>query len=840
MSAIALACGDDATGDASATMGSSGGVTDGSATASTTMGASASASASATETGGGSESMSASESGAMTTSTSSGTTGQTTGMMTDGTTSGGTDSTGGSSGTTGGLGPCKSSMECMEGEVCAAGVCVPGEGLCDDYGDCQGDTFCCKVDCLPPGEDQGVCIPYGLDPEGEVNEKCVGDIQIGLFEPGIQCEWTAPPPGDPYPGHVNVLTSPLVADLPNNGEGPTEIIFVTYNYTDGGAQSGYGSSPSYYGVIRIVDGRTCQQIGIVHDPNNKMIAASPPAIGDLDGDGIVEIVTHRASTGVIAFKWNDNNKAYETMWVQTNTNIVNQTRWDGPSIHDLDDDGFPEVISGSAVFAGVDGARLNVGQMIPGAGAGVIPVLADVDGDGDIELIAGAVHRWNVGTDKWEYAYPGAPANRHYAVADFGTPGVMPSDFDPTKLDGIAEIVSVGSGVVRLHTLEGQLLLQGAISGGGPPTIGDFDNDGFPEIAAAGGTYYAVYDLECKNAGPGCQGNYIRWQKQSQDASSATTGSSIFDFEGDGQAEAVYADECYTRVYEGPTGEVLYSAYRSSCTWYENPVVADVDNDQNTEIVVPSNANCNVNCPSIDPIHRGIRCESGDECPSGNCDSGFCRCVNNMECPSEHVCTTPLGGTPGTGNTCRAQRPNGAKKTGIRVLRDRLDRWASSRGVWNQHAYAVTNANDDCTIPKTSEWTPNHLVPGLNNFRQNAQGEVGAEAQPDITSEFKVPYCEYDGAVTTLHAEVCNRGLKTVGAGLNTAFYGGDPEMLLCVATYDQNLEAGECVIVSCDVMGEVMGKVHVEGNDDGMGGKTTVECIDTNNGDIIDPISCG
>ena len=63
-------------------------------------------------------------------------------------------------------------------------------------------------------------------------------------------------------------------------------------------------------------------------------------------------------------------------------------------------------------------------------------------------------------------------------------------------------------------------------------------------------------------------------------ASSATTGSSIFDFEFDGQAEAVYGDECFTRVYEGKTGEVLYSSYRTSCTWYENPIVADVDNDR--------------------------------------------------------------------------------------------------------------------------------------------------------------------------------------------------------------------------------------------------------------------
>jgi hypothetical protein len=394
----------------------------------------------------------------------------------------------------------------------------------------------------------------------------------------VQCEWTAPPANDPYLNHRNVLTTPLAAPLPHLGMDSTELVIVTYNFSDGGAQSGYGSDPNYFGVIRILDTRTCSQLETIHDPNNKMIGATPPAIGDLDGDGTPEIVTHRAGTGIIAFKWDG--AKYATFWTALNTGVVNQIRWDGPSIHDLDNDGLPEVISASAVFDGATGERLNPGQLLPGAGAGVIPVLGDVDNDGNIDIIAGSVWRWNIGMSKWEMAYVGAPNNRHYGYADFGTPGAMPADFDATKLDGKAEIVSVGNNLVRLHTLSGQLILSAAIGSGGPPTVGDFDKDGFPEIAAAGGTSYVVYDLDCKNGGPGCAGINIRWTRPSQDASSATTGSSIFDFEFDGQAEAVYGDECFARVYEGKTGEVLYSAYRTSCTWYENPIVADVDNDR--------------------------------------------------------------------------------------------------------------------------------------------------------------------------------------------------------------------------------------------------------------------
>lgn len=508
--------------------------------------------------------------------TTDGTTTAVSASTTDASTGSTTDPGGSSTGDPGDS--CSKSSDCPEGQVCAAGTCVPFNGDCVSNKDCHGDTYCCSKNCLPNGEMPGACIDFGTEPEGDAHEDCEGLVPVGLFQPDVQCEWTAPPANDPYLNHRNVLTTPLAAPLPHLGMDSTELVIVTYNFSDGGAQSGYGSDPNYFGVIRILDTRTCSQLETIHDPNNKMIGATPPAIGDLDGDGTPEIVTHRAGTGIIAFKWDG--AKYATFWTALNTGVVNQIRWDGPSIHDLDNDGLPEVISASAVFDGATGERLNPGQLLPGAGAGVIPVLGDVDNDGNIDIIAGSVWRWNIGMSKWEMAYVGAPNNRHYGYADFGTPGAMPADFDATKLDGKAEIVSVGNNLVRLHTLSGQLILSAAIGSGGPPTVGDFDKDGFPEIAAAGGTSYVVYDLDCKNGGPGCAGINIRWTRPSQDASSATTGSSIFDFEFDGQAEAVYGDECFARVYEGKTGEVLYSAYRTSCTWYENPIVADVDNDR--------------------------------------------------------------------------------------------------------------------------------------------------------------------------------------------------------------------------------------------------------------------
>jgi hypothetical protein len=393
------------------------------------------------------------------------------------------------------------------------------------------------------------------------------------------------------------------------------------------------------------------------------------------------------------------------------------------------------------------------------------------------------------------------------------------------------------------------------IESGGPPTIGDFDNDGFPEVAIAGATRFRVFDFDCKNGGAGCESPFVRWSQLSQDASSRQTAASIFDFDGDGKAEAIYADECFLRVYDGVNGDVLFSAFRTSGTWLENPVVADVDKDDNTEIVVNSASyvecpatqvpGANVGKPYVDPLHKGARCDDDTGCAGGAmCMEGFCRCGSDAQCDAGSTCVAPAAGTPGTGNVCRATHPNTPDTAGgIRVLKDRLDRWASSRPLWNQHAYSITNINDDGTIPKLSDWKQNWKQPELNNYRANVQGAAGFADYPDITGslyEDKVCVASAEGGVT-LTATVCNRGKKAVGADMPATFYKGEASAgeILCVSYTQGPVPVGGCLDVSCDVKDIVSGKVTMVVNDDGKGNKTTVECNSDNNTDSVDIKKC-
>jgi hypothetical protein len=148
------------------------------------------------------------------------------------------------------------------------------------------------------------------------------------------------------------------------------------------------------------------------------------------------------------------------------------------------------------------------------------------------------------------------------------------------------------------------------------------------------------------------------WVKQTVDCSSAGTGSSLFDFNGDGKAEVIYTDEYTFHIYEGATGNVLFETCNTSGTLSEYPLVADVDNDGEADIVVPSNA-------------------------------------------------------------CATSCTDGTKTSGIRIFGSANGDWVRTRRVWNQHAYAITNTGEDGAIPKVepTNWTQ----PGLNNFRLNRQ-----------------------------------------------------------------------------------------------------------------------
>jgi hypothetical protein len=289
-------------------------------------------------------------------------------------------------------------------------------------------------------------------------------------------------------------------------------------------------------------------------------------------------------------------------------------------------------------------------------------------------------------------------------------------------------------------------------------------------------------------------------------------------------------------------------------------VIADVDKDDATEIVVNnamavgcSDARTQIaptNMPYVDPLDPGVHCTDNTDCvPGGKCTAGFCRCTGATDCDTGLSCVAPPAKSVNVpnppmasdGNVCRATNPNTTtSKGGIRILKDRLDRTASSRSLWNQDAYSITNINDDGTIPKSSAWLPNWKQAGMNNYRMQKQGAAGAQDAPDLTGKLDPQAaCVVDGATITLTGKVCNRGSKAVGADMPVTFYDENNKVLCVSHTLTPVKGKNDCQPVSCQIKDKVMGQITMKVNDDNGGGQTAKECNPNNNTDTVTIDGC-
>lgn len=395
--------------------------------------------------------------------------------------------------------------------------------------------------------------PFEPDPSCEVVDdmngvgSCSQEAPPLSFDPEVQWSWD---------GGGSEVTPLVINFTDDDGNGvidlcdTPDVIVVT-----GG---------SAFGTIHVLDGET----GVEHFSIPTNVSGSvTPAVGDIDGDGRPEIVTG-VPTGLfnlafIAFeddgsiKWQS-----ESVWPHDQGGAV--------GIADFDNDGSPEIYADGAIVD-AQGATVFVAPAQQGwiiAGRSTATAAADLDDDGDLELVLGQA----------AYHHDGAEVYADLSVAP-GYPQIanLDNDDDPEIL------VNNASGITILEH-DGSIKFQDMTPTGDvglgawfrPSTVHDFDSDGFSEFAVSSAASYSVYFRNLT----------IMWTASVQDGSGWAAGTA-FDFLGDGGAEAMYADEANLFVFDA-AGTPLLTVPRSSKTLIEYPVVADVDNDGSAEIVVVS------------------------------------------------------------------------------------------------------------------------------------------------------------------------------------------------------------------------------------------------------------
>lgn len=381
---------------------------------------------------------------------------------------------------------------------------------------------------------------------------CAFRPAVGDFSPALEWEWTG---GTDNPGSRQVMMTPAVIDL--DGNGVPDIVFSSY------ANNDYEEN----GHLRALRGDTGAELFTVTAPAYDVAGDGSLAVGDIDADGAPDIVAvHESGNSLIAFE-------HDGRFKWRSPSLPNQVRWGGASLADLDGDGLSEVIVGCAVLEHTGKLRWTAPAKARGCGdggAGPLSLPADLDMDGSPEIVAG---RMAYRADGKVYWTAKAGVDGFNALGNF--------DEDP-----FPEVVLVSDGLVYLLEHDGKAkwgpvsLPGGRLKGGGgPPTVADVDGDGRAEIGVAGGRAYTIIETNGR----------IKWTRTTQDFSSSRTGSSVFDFEGDGQAEVVYGDEERLRIYRGVDGHVLWWVPRTDGTTYDMPLVVDVDADGNAEIVVVAN-----------------------------------------------------------------------------------------------------------------------------------------------------------------------------------------------------------------------------------------------------------
>jgi len=218
--------------------------------------------------------------------------------------------------------------------------------------------------------------------------------------------------------------------------------------------------------------------------------------------------------------------------------------------------------------------------------------LADIDGDGDLEIISGEVFSGvdlNVprlliinGEDGkliWSYNLSlGIDLYSSPSIADINGDGIL----EVVVIDGIGQVLC-------LNSKNGSLVWSSNITmigGTSPPTLGDTSGDGYLEVVFGGGQRNSTY---CLNGEDGS----LLWKFDTN--GTVLSSPALGDLDSNGHLEIVFGSgDGYIYCLNGEDGSLLWK-FDTNGTVLSSPALGDLDGDLCLEVVV-GNYNGSVYC----------------------------------------------------------------------------------------------------------------------------------------------------------------------------------------------------------------------------------------------------
>lgn len=408
-----------------------------------------------------------------------------------------------------------------------------------------------------------------------------------------------------HPVYVQLVNTPLVANLnDDNGDGVIDLcdtpdVLVQLSAYD----DGYDAYPKT--KILVLSGKDGGLQWTI-DPGGLTVAS--PAIADLDGDGVPEILVTNSAGHVMALSpsgavlWEGTAEVFDPVgWYQIdptppleNTLRARFVTFSAVSVADLDGDGSPEILVGMSVLD----AHGNLLFQDPTQGAefglltpfaDIRPVAADLDGDGKLEVLFGHVGYRADGSELFQL--PITPGWSH--VGDFFGDGQ--SEVLVTSAEGLTLVSSTGQllwGPVRPPDDAMPSVPFGWIH---PAAIVDVDGDGLPEALVNTNERRMVLRIEA--SGP----TVLRSEPIPTNGWNLpeSSGSTTFDFRGAGPDWLAY-DALGLTLFDGmgPASLSELTVTVGDSPFF--PVVADVDDDGSADMLL-LRSYCG-NCAPVDVV----------------------------------------------------------------------------------------------------------------------------------------------------------------------------------------------------------------------------------------------
>ena len=316
---------------------------------------------------------------------------------------------------------------------------------------------------------------------------------------------------------------------------------------------------------------------------DNLISPSSPSLADIDNDGKLEVLVgtaNFASTGGIYALGSDGSLKWKYLPGDYGT-------YDNPAVEDIDGDGYKEIAfvsyNGKITVLNYDG---TVNWVVDKGSGGTKTVIADVDGDGKMEVLAGAAGQLFCldgasGAQKWSanYRLGGVPA-----IADFDG-------------DSKPEIVLEAGGtntLVALNGEDGSLLWTSPTIGqdfqSSVTAISDVDVDGNPDVVAGSreipGHVYAF------SGATGAQLWSYTTVKRCQSCAA------VADLDNDGDEDVVVASDeaddpphAYVYSIDAKTGTLNWQhdiVGKEAYTAARTPAIVDVDKDGILDVIICS------------------------------------------------------------------------------------------------------------------------------------------------------------------------------------------------------------------------------------------------------------